>query len=101
MAKKSVVNRNLKRQEMVKKFRSVRAELKEAAFGQKNSPKTRAEAFARLQKLPRDSSLVRIRNRCFLTGRPRGVFRRFGMSRTILREIVMNGEIPGVTKSSW
>jgi len=85
----------------VEKFRVVREQLKSEWLDMKNSPEVREAAFMRLQKMPRDSSRVRVRIRCALTGRPRGVFRRFGVSRTKLREIIMNGEVPGVTKSSW
>ncbi len=101
MAKKSVINRNIKREREVAKYREQRRNLRAAQLDGKKPPRERAKAFALLQKLPRDSSPVRVRNRCALTGRPRGVFRRFGISRTKLREMVMNGEIPGVTKSSW
>lgn len=101
MAKKSVTNRNIKRERLVEKHRVVRDQTKREWLDMKNSPEIREAAFLRLQKLPRDSSSVRVRIRCALTGRPRGVFRRFGISRTKLREMIMNGEIPGVTKSSW
>ena len=101
MSKKSVINRNHKRQALVTKLRAVRADLKKTAFEGKANLAVRNAAFVRLQKLPRDSSRVRFRNRCFLTGRPRSVFRRFGIARGKLREMVMNGEIPGIIKSSW
>lgn len=101
MAKKSVVNRNEKRERVVAQYREARDQLRKSRSNTKISAAERAKAFALLQKLPRDSSPVRLRNRCALTGRPRGVFRRFGVSRTKLREMAMNGEIPGVTKSSW
>ena len=100
MAKKSVVNRNRKRVSLVEKYQKRRADLKKLWLG--GAPaKNREAAFMILQKLPRDSSSVRTRNRCAFTGRPRGVYRRFGISRTMLREMVMNGEVPGVIKSSW
>lgn len=100
MAKKSVVNRNLRRLRLAAKYKARRAELKEILLG--GAPaKNKETAFTMLQKLPRDSSAVRARNRCAFTGRPRGVYRRFGISRTMLREMVMNGEVPGVVKSSW
>ena len=101
MAKTSVVNRNNKRVRLAAKYRLRRAELKELWLSPKGTDKGRESAFVVLQKLPRDSSLVRARNRCAFTGRPRGVYRRFGISRTMLRDMVMNGEVPGVVKSSW
>jgi len=101
MAKKSVVNRELKRRKTVAKFAARRAELISIATDQKASEETRAEARAKLQQLPRDASPVRLRNRCSLTGRPRGVFRQFGLARNKLREIAFRGEVPGMTKASW
>lgn len=101
MAKKSVVNRNNKRTAMAEQYAKKRAELKAMWLRPGGSPKSRESAFTLLQKLPRDSARVRVRNRCAFTGRPRGVYRRFGVSRTMLRDMVMNGEVPGVTKSSW
>ncbi|MGI9306926.1 MAG: 30S ribosomal protein S14 [Gammaproteobacteria bacterium] len=100
MAKKSVVNRNARRARLAAKYRARRDELKKVWLG--GAPaKNKEAAFVMLQKLPRDSSPVRWRNRCAFTGRPRGVYRRFGISRTMLREMMMNGEVPGVVKSSW
>ena len=101
MAKRSVINRNDKRRETVKKFAAKRKELHEAANNQSLSLDERYEARLKLQKLPRDSSPVRVRNRCALTGRPRGVFRKFGLARGKLRDIAMRGEIPGIIKASW
>lgn len=101
MAKKSVVNRNEKRERIVAQYREERDQLRKSRCDTNLSAAERAKAALMLQKLPRDSSPVRVRNRCAMTGRPRGVFRRFGVSRTKLREMAMNGEIPGVTKSSW
>ena len=101
MAKTSVVNRNIKRRRIVDQYSRRRAELKKMWLDSGVSPKNRESAFLMLQKLPRDSAPVRGRNRCALTGRPRGVYRRFGISRTILRDMVMNGKVPGVIKSSW
>lgn len=101
MAKTSVVERNKKRRRLAEKYRAKRAELKKLWLSKSAPAKNRESAFAVLQKLPRDSSPVRGRNRCAFTGRPRGVYRRFGISRTMLREMVMNGEVPGVVKSSW
>ena len=101
MAKLALVNRNEKRRETVKKFAAKRAELLAVVNNQKLSPEERYEARLKFQKLPRDSSPVRTRNRCALTGRPRGVYRKFGLARGKLREIAMRGEIPGVIKASW
>lgn len=101
MAKKALVNRDLKRRETVKKFAAKRAELMVVVNNQKLSPEERYEARLKLQKLPRDASPVRLRNRCALTGRPRGVYRKFGLARSKLRDIAMRGEIPGVIKASW
>lgn len=101
MAKKSVVNRNLRRQKMVKKYEQRRQALKKEWLDMKNSPEVRERAFAELHSLPRNSCPARVRIRCALTGRPRGVYRRFGISRIKLRSMVLNGEIPGVVKSSW
>ncbi|MGU9952138.1 MAG: 30S ribosomal protein S14 [Gammaproteobacteria bacterium WSBS_2016_MAG_OTU1] len=101
MSKVSVVNRNIKRTLIVAKYTKKRAELKAMWLKPDASVKNKEAAFKMLQKLPRDSSQVRVRNRCAFTGRPRGVYRRFGISRTMLRDMVMNGEVPGVTKSSW
>jgi small subunit ribosomal protein S14 len=101
MAKTSLVNRNEKRRKQVKKYAAKRAELMAIANNPKVGQEERYEARLKLQKLPRDSSPVRVRNRCALTGRPRGTFRKFGMARNKLREIAMRGEIPGVIKASW
>lgn len=101
MAKISVINRDLKRRETVEKFAAKRAELKSVINNAKLSDEERSEARAKLQALPRNSSPVRLRNRCQLTGRPRGVFSKFGLGRIKLREYVMRGEVPGVVKASW
>ena len=101
MAKVSVINRDLKRRVTVEKFAAKRAELKAAIANAKLSDDERADARLKLQALPRDSSPVRLRNRCALTGRPRGVFSKFGLGRIKLREYVMRGEVPGVVKASW
>jgi len=101
MAKTAVINREQKRRDTVKKFAARRAELMAMVSNQRLSPEERYEARLRLQKLPRNASPVRLRNRCKLTGRPRGVFRKFGLARGKLREIAMRGEIPGVIKASW
>ena len=101
MAKLALINREQKRRRTVAKFQAKRAELREAVNDAQRSDEERAEARARLQQLPRNASPVRLRNRCRLTGRPRGVFRKFGLGRNKLREIAMRGEIPGVIKASW
>jgi len=101
MAKTCMIEREQKRREMVKKFAAKRAELNTAANDIKASPEDRREARQKLQSLPRNSSPVRLRNRCALTGRPRGVFSKFGIGRSKLRELMMRGEVPGVTKASW
>jgi small subunit ribosomal protein S14 len=101
MAKIALINREQKRRDSVKKFAVKRAELIAIAQDPKVSDEERMEARARLQQLPRNASPVRLRNRCKLTGRPRGTFRKFGLARNKLREIAMRGEIPGLTKASW
>mgnify|MGYP001579871209 FL=1 len=101
MAKTALINRDRKRRKTVKKFAARRAELLAITNNQKLSQEERYEARMKLQKLPRDASPVRLRNRCALTGRPRGVFRKFGLARGKLREVAMRGEIPGVIKASW
>jgi len=101
MSKLALKNREQKRRKAVKKFAAKRAELEAVINDQKLAPEDRYEARLKLQKLPRNSSPVRLRNRCALTGRPRGVYRKFGLARGKLREIAMRGEIPGVIKASW
>jgi small subunit ribosomal protein S14 len=101
MAKISVINRDLKRRETVEKFAAKRAELKAIIGNAKLSEDERDSARQKLQALPRNSSPVRLRNRCLLTGRPRGVFSKFGLGRIKLREYAMRGEVPGVVKASW
>ena len=101
MAKTAVVNRDKKRRETVKKFAERRKALLEIIYDQRASDEAREEARTKLQKLPRDASPVRLRNRCALTGRPRGVYRKFGLARGKLRIIALHGEIPGVIKASW
>ena len=101
MAKVAVINREQKRRDTVKKFAAKRAELNAIATNMSLSEEERSAARQKLQALPRDSSPVRLRNRCALTGRPRGTFRKFGLGRTKLREYAMRGEIPGVVKASW
>ena len=101
MAKLSLINRQLKRENTVKKFAKKRAELQAIIDDQSRSEEERYQARLKLQQLPRDSSPTRLRNRCELTGRPRGTFRKFGLGRNKLREKAMRGEVPGITKASW
>ena len=101
MAKLALINRESKRRKTVAKYAGRRAKLLEIVNGGSAGDEERAEARAKLQQLPRNASPVRLRNRCKLTGRPRGVFRKFGLGRNKLREIAMRGEIPGMTKASW
>lgn len=101
MAKTAVINRDLNRRKTVKKFAKKRAELMATVSNSKYSDEDRMAARLKLQQLPRDASPVRLRNRCRLTGRPRGVFSKFGLARNKLREYAMRGEVPGVVKASW
>jgi len=101
MAKKSVINRELKRREMVAKYAVKRAQLFSIIGDSKLADEERDAARMKLQALPRNSSPVRLRNRCALTGRPRGTFRKFGLGRIKVREYAMRGEIPGIVKASW
>ena len=101
MAKTALINREDKRRRMVKKYAGKRAELKAIMDDVNRSDEDRMAAREKFNALPRNSSPVRTRNRCQLTGRPRGVFRKFGLCRNKIRELAMNGEIPGVTKASW
>ena len=101
MAKLSLINREQKRARTVKKFAAKRAALKAVIADSKAGDEDRAAAYQALQALPRNASPVRQRNRCALTGRPRGVFSKFGLGRTKLREYAMKGEIPGIVKASW
>ena len=101
MAKKSTVNRNEMVRKLVKQFASKRAALKATANDQNLPLEERFAARLKLAELPRNSSKVRIRNRCVLTGRPRAYYRKLKMSRIALRELAANGQIPGMVKSSW
>ncbi len=101
MAKMALINREQKRRDTVKKFAAKRAELLAIISNVKLSEEQRLVARQKLQALPRNASPVRLRNRCALTGRPRGTYRKFGLGRTKLREFAMRGEIPGVIKASW
>lgn len=101
MATTAKVAKNNERRETVAKYRALRLELKETIRSPKFTPEQKEEAMRRLQKLPRDASPTRIRNRCELSGRPRGYYRKFGLSRIALRSLGLEGRLPGVRKSSW
>ena len=101
MAKKSKIVREHKLIKKVQKYASLRSELKDIIKNPDSSNEDKKAAVAKLDKLPRSSSPIRIRTRCFKTGRPRGVIRRFNLSRIAFREMALKGEIPGITKASW
>lgn len=101
MAKKSMIERDLKRRRMAKKFESKRNRLKEIIRDKEQSGEDRFTAALKLAELPRNSSKTRIRNRCLVTGRPRGYYRKLKMSRIALRQLGSDGKIPGLVKSSW
>jgi small subunit ribosomal protein S14 len=101
MAKLAVKLRQQKRRKTVEKFKARRETLLEMLQSPRVSDEDKEAARAKLQKLPRDASPVRLRNRCALTGRPRGVYRKFGLGRIKLRELALRGEVPGVIKASW
>lgn len=101
MAKKSMIMRERKRSKLAEQYAKKRAALKEIIRKPNTSEEARAAAQAKLNALPRDSSVTRQRNRCAITGRPHGVYRKFGLARNKLREMAMRGEIPGLTKASW
>ncbi len=101
MAKASMINRELKRQRMVKKYAVQRSELRSKIKDQTLGEEERAEARIALNKMPRDASPSRLRNRCSLTGRPHGFYRKFGLGRNKLREAAMRGDVPGLVKASW
>jgi len=101
MARLSIINREDKRRKTVAKYAAKRAALFAIINDQKLSDEERHAAREKLERMPRDASPSRLRNRCALTGRPRGYFRKFGLARNKLREIAMRGEIPGLTKASW
>lgn len=101
MAKISMKQRELKRQQLVEKYAAKRAELKEIIRSPESTDEQRWDAQLKLQKLPRDASPVRQRNRCQVTGRPHGVLRKFKLSRIKLREAAMRGDVPGLRKASW
>lgn len=101
MAKKSAIEKNKRRSELVRQYKSKRAELKAVAGNRSLSQEDRFAARLKLAELPRNSSPTRVRNRCALTGRPRGYFRKLNLSRIALRELASLGQIPGMVKSSW
>ena len=101
MAKTCMTEREVKRRATVLKFAAKRAELEAIIKDVNVSTEARWEARAKLQALPRNSSPVRLRNRCALTGRPRGVFSKFGIGRSKLRDLMMSGQVPGIIKASW
>jgi len=101
MAKKSMIERELKRAKLVERYAAKRKAIKEVIRNVNSSDEDRLAAQAKLNALPRDSSPSRKRSRCAITGRPRGVYRKFGLGRNKLREAAMRGEIPGLKKASW
>lgn len=101
MAKKSMIARETKRTKLVKQFRGKREKLKETISSEESSFEEKMEAVTALSRLPRDSSAARQRNRCRITGRPHGYYRKFGLSRNKLREAAMRGDVPGLVKASW
>jgi small subunit ribosomal protein S14 len=101
VAKTSMVERERRRAKIVKRYAVARAQLKEQIRNPRTSPDDRAAAQVKLQSMPRDASPSRQRNRCAITGRSRGVYRKFGLSRVKIREVAFRGEIPGLTKASW
>lgn len=101
MAKQSMVQRDLKRARIVAKYAKKRAEIKAIIANPETSYEDMMDAYVQLQKLPRNSSPIRVRNRCQISGRPRGYYRKFGLSKTQFREAAMRGDIPGLKKASW
>ena len=101
MAKKSMIAREIKRQKTVERFASKREVLKKIISDSSSSDEEKYLAREKLQKLPRDASPIRLQRRCQITGRPHAVYRKFGLSRNKLRELAMNGDVPGLVKSSW
>ena len=101
MAKACMVNREIKRIRLVNKYAAKRAELKAAIKNPSLSEEERRAAIEKLNKMPRDASSVRVRNRCNITGRPHGYYRKFGLARNKLREAAMRGDVPGLVKASW
>jgi len=101
MAKTSMIEREKRREALAKRYAAKRAQLKETIRSPKSTDEEREEALRKLQALPRDASPSRQRKRCAITGRPRGVYRKFGLGRTKLREATMRGDVPGLRKASW
>ena len=101
MAKKSAIEKNKSRIKKVERFRNKRMELKKLIMDKKTSQEDRFDAVIKLSSLPRNGSSIRVRNRCELSGRPRGFYRRVKLSRIALRELAASGQIPGMTKASW
>ena len=101
MSKLALINRNEKRKKLVAKFTKKRAALQAIIDDSKASDEVKYEARLKIQALPRNANKTRLRNRCALTGRPRGVYRKFGLGRNKLRDLAMKGEVPGVIKASW
>jgi len=101
VAKLSLINRDIKRVKLAEKFAAKRTALKAIIDDQSKSDEDRYQARLQLQQLPRNANPTRQRNRCVITGRPRGVFKKFGLTRHKVREMAMRGEIPGMTKASW
>ncbi len=101
MAKKSMVNRDIKREKLCKKYAQRRAELKQVITDVNASYDDKMQAQGKLQQMPRDSSVTRLTTRCALSGRPRAVYRKFGLGRNKLREATMRGDVPGLRKASW
>jgi small subunit ribosomal protein S14 len=101
MAKLALKLRQQKREKTVAKFKARRTQLLEVIYDTRATEEAKEEARGKLQKLPRDASPVRLRNRCALTGRPRGVYSMFGLGRNKLRDLALKGEVPGIIKASW
>lgn len=101
MAKEAMKERERKREKLVRKYAAKRDELRAIIKDPESEPEAKWEAQLKLQKLPRDSAPVRQRNRCAVTGRPHGYYRKFGLGRNVLRQAAMRGDVPGLVKSSW
>lgn len=101
MAKKSMIARDVKRKKMIEKYKEKRTAIKAILSNINASEESKDDARLQMQKLPRDSSPVRFRNRCMISGRPHGFYRKFGLARNKLREAAMRGDIPGLVKASW
>ena len=99
--KKSMIVKNIRRKQIVERYKTRRDALKGIIKSSKSSDLDKYEARLKLEKMPRDSNPIRIRNRCVVTGRPRSYYRKFGLSRITFREMALKGQIPGITKSSW